>query len=187
MSTVGRIALTIPYSIWLAHPVLQSNFLVAAHSLLSMPRVGVHQIVSSPSPGHAALAELLRLALLLFMLGIISKVAGNYEWELNYSGRIPNLLRAAEVDWSGLEDLELWVLVLGALHERGHDREWLIARISQRMENLKLNCRDMVQQFKQIVWIDEAFGETMVRLEEDWTQTLEPLYYTTTVATDNNI
>lgn len=168
MSTVGKIALTIPYSIWLAHPVLQSNFLVAAHSLLSMPRVAVHRVVSSSSPGHAALNELLRLGLLLFMLGIISKVAGNYEWELNYSGRIPNLLRAVEVDWSGLEDLELWVLVLGALHERGHDREWLVARISQRMETLNLDWQGMVQQLKQIVWIDEAFGEAMVRLEEDW-------------------
>lgn len=169
MSVVVKIASTIPYEKWQSDLEMQSNFLVAAHRLLSMPRFGVHDVVGSSS-GHVALTEALRLALLLFMLGPISKMAGNHEWEWNYSGRIPSLLKAAEVDWSRLEDLELWVVVLGALHERGDDREWLVARISQRMKGLRLDWRGMIQILRRIVWIDEAFAEAMARLEEDWGQ-----------------
>ena len=164
----AKIATTMPSTVWLTDQDLQSNFLLAAHILLSIPRYHVWDVAGPSIHSHLALREAVRLALLLFMVQATVSLAGDHEWEQNYAGRIPGLLRVSEVDWSGLEDLELWVLVLGALHERGDDREWLFVQISQRMTRQRLHWQEMMRRVKGILWVDETFSELANKLEGDW-------------------
>lgn len=166
----AKLASSMPSEDWLSDQDIQSNFLLAAHKILSVPR---HIFSNSPSrslvSNQVALREAIRLALLLFMLGQIAKLVGNHNWELNYSGRLPALLKGADIDWNGLEDLELWVLVIGALHEKGSGREWLVARISRRIAWQQLTWNEAIQRVSNILWVNEAFTEFVGVLEEDCT------------------
>lgn len=122
------------------------------HRILNLPRRG-----QMPGLGNdSALFEAVRLAAILFIIGPLCRLSGEHDIMLSQVGRLPTLLRSEIIDWGGLEELWLWVHVLGARIEEGKDRRWLVSRICQRSKNMEIGLESLNHMLHDIAWVDEA-------------------------------
>lgn len=140
-----------------------------AHNLCNLPR---HTIEGQNARMIVGLSmrEALRLASLLFLTAPINHISGRISGHLNHRGRLPKLLRSHSLDWSGLEELELWVLVIGALAELGADREWMVAHIRDIMHVKGLDWKGVSRALSQIAWTDCVSSEDIESLREELEQ-----------------
>jgi hypothetical protein len=167
LSEVAELAVGNPLSKWVQDQELINMFARACHSVLFLPRCSIAEAELHPSP-DLAMHEAIRLAALLFIVGPLTTMAGDHEFELKHLGQLPNLLRTVPIAWDGVEALEMWVLVHGALAERGEDKEWMVARVFESMRARGLGWQEMFREVVGIAWVDAAFAEKLGRLEEEW-------------------
>lgn len=167
LSEVAELAIENPLPKWVQDQELINLFARACHGVLLLPRCSVSEAELHPS-SDLAMHEAIRLAALLYIVGPLTAMAGDHEFELKHLGQLPNLLRTVPIEWDGLEALELWVLVHGALAERGEDREWMVARLFERMRGRGLGWDEMFREVRGIAWLGRAFLTKLGRLEEEW-------------------
>lgn len=69
--------------------------------------------------------------------------------------------------WFGLEELELWVLVVGAFVEEGESKKWLASRICNMMHLRSCDWKGVVELLRQICWVDGIWDEELDQLEAE--------------------
>ncbi|KAM0431310.1 hypothetical protein ACHAPT_005284 [Fusarium lateritium] len=159
---------------WTTDPIMNQELQSVVFMMLSLPR---HDALDAQDDGDA-LHEAIRLALLLFISGPSVTLAGNKDGNriISYHhGRLPMLLRSHHLDWAGLEDLELWVLVIAALVEIGDDQEWVLGQINHKMLVRDLNWDSILGVLAQISWIDGLWTRTLDQLRDELEETFGPL------------
>ncbi|KAM5353566.1 hypothetical protein ACJ41O_000216 [Fusarium nematophilum] len=80
-----------------------------------------------------------------------------------HGSRLSETLRSQECRWFGLEELQLWVLVVAAVAE-GEDTQWVAIRISHLMQALKLDWHGVKVVLSQIAWVGGVFDQQMAKL-----------------------
>ena len=108
--------------------------------------------------------EILRLASLLLLSAPVDLFASNGDIAYNLRGRLPLLLRSYTLDWTGLEELELWVLVVDALTEVGEERTWAVSQVRRVIEMRRLLWEHVLHEIRQVAWIDGVLTAELDRL-----------------------
>lgn len=155
LSQLALMVPKIPSKEWMQDTKVVQAITKASYMVLNLPRQGER-------PEHdneGALYEIFRLAALLFVIGPVCTLSDEKDIMLGKVGCLPALLRAEIVDWTGLEELELWVLFLGARIEDGEDRDSLVSRICRRLKALGLGVKALDYVLHDIVWVDQALEE----------------------------
>ncbi|KIX04526.1 uncharacterized protein Z518_05396 [Rhinocladiella mackenziei CBS 650.93] len=136
------------------------------HNLLSLPRRLILSDPGHPSTAHLVLREAIRLASLLFLTAPVGRVAGNRDLHAKHRGRLPKLLRSYHdiTDWSDLEELEVWVLVVGAWAEVGEDRKWMVRRIKGVMRMKGLDWPGVLGVLRRIALIEGVWNNEVDRI-----------------------
>lgn len=148
---------------WTNDTISRQRLQYVVSTMLKLPR---HDI-SNIRDDSVALYEVLRLASLLFLSGPSTRLAGNKGGNTIVSyhqGRLPMLLRSHRLDWTGLQDLELWVLVIDALAETCQDQEWLLGQINHTMLARRLSWDDVLGAVAGIAWSDGLWARTLDQL-----------------------
>lgn len=154
---------------WTNDPISKHKLQLIVSTMLKLPR---YDILNIQNDG-VALYEVLRLASLFFLSGPSMNLAGNKDGNMIISyhrGRLPTLLRLYKLDWTGLEDLELWVLVIDGLVETGQDQEWVLGQISRTIHMRKLGWDDVLGAVARIAWADGRWTRTVDQLRADLEQ-----------------
>ena len=172
LSGVTELAATKPPSDWYDHTSLTQTLSHVAHDMLTLPRHEIPEDHNNPSTAGLAMREAIRQASLLFLTAPVNYLAGNRGFSTNHRRRLPNLLRSHALDWSGLEELELWVLVIGALIEIDEERAWIIDRINRIMQMSGLDWQGVLHVLRQIAWTDGVSSDEVDRLGAE----LEQMY-----------
>ncbi|EMR68546.1 hypothetical protein UCREL1_4456 [Eutypa lata UCREL1] len=113
---------------WAEDSSLSEVLSIVVSTALNTKRLGIPDDPSDASSAGLAMREILRLASLLLLSAPVDLFASNGDIAYNLRGRLPLLLRSHTLDWTGLEELELWVLVVDALTEVGEERTWAISQ-----------------------------------------------------------
>ena len=135
--------------------------------MLTLPRYEIPGDITDPSAAGLILREAIRLASLLFLTGPVICLAGSTEINTNHRGRLPKLLRSQALDLSGLDELELWMLVIGALIEIDGERAWIIRRITRIMQRNGLDWQGVLHVVGQIAWIGGDSSDEVDRMGTD--------------------
>ncbi|KAJ3459254.1 hypothetical protein MRS44_015327 [Fusarium solani] len=154
---------------WTNDTISKQKLQYVVSTMLKLPRHDISDICDD----GVALYEVLRLASLLFLSGPSTRLAGNKSGNTIVSyhqGRLPMLLRSHKLDWTGLEDLELWVLVIDALAETGQDQEWVLGQINCTMLARRLSWDDVIGTVARIAWSDGLWARTLDQLRAELEQ-----------------
>ncbi|KAH8179046.1 fungal specific transcription factor domain-containing protein [Sarocladium implicatum] len=149
------------------------QFANAAHEVLVLPRLRDFQSLTPPpeeQDGQEELREAIRVTTLSFLLLVARNSAYDDMYDARYlRGRVAALMPALElIDWSGIEDLRLWILVISALDERGQAREYLVDQIRQLTGMLGLTGWDQIlQRVGEVAWVSRGATCMSSRLEQD--------------------
>lgn len=147
-----RIAAKIPTEKWVDEPRLIQTICSVSHTILSLPRHGELPGLG----GEAALFETVRLAAMLFITGLACRLCGETDILMRQIGRLPKLLKSETVDWTGLEELRLWVYVLGARVEEEEGRQWFVPQICKLLKDTDIGFKGMRYALHDIAWVDAA-------------------------------
>ena len=162
-------ATDIPSADWVDDEVLVDKICITGHSALSLPRYkGPDELLLKDRIQY----EAIRIACLLFVIGLVLRLSGEEDMLLGQVGRLPTLLRNNTIDWNGLGELELWVYVVAARIEEGDDRQWLVASICARLKARKMSVAALKQTLRGISWVDEAMEAETSGLEAELKATL---------------
>jgi hypothetical protein len=145
--------------------------------MLTLPRHEIPEDLNDPSAARLIMREAIRLASLLFLTLPVNYLAGNKDVNKNHRGRLLKLLRSHVLDFSGLEELELWVLVIDALIEIDEDRAWIICRITRIMQMSGLDWQGVLQVSWQIAWTDGVSSDEVDRLGAELDQMHSAPFY----------
>lgn len=154
---------------WTKDSMLTQELQLVVSKMLRLPR---HDILDICDDG-VALHEVLRVASLLFLSGPCTKLAGNKNGNTilcYHQGRLPMLLRSHELDWTGLKDLELWVLVINGLVETGQDQEWVLGQINHTILVRGLTWDDVLGAVARVAWTDGLWTRTVDQLRVELEQ-----------------
>lgn len=145
-----------------------------AHDMLSLPRHVALPDHDSILDSQLAMREAIRLAALVVVSLIITDcVEDQVNRDLftadNFRGRIKASLHTSQnLEWIGLKELKLWVLVIGAVIETGNERAWFVTKIKQAMRECGLEGWDQVILIlKQVAWFDHLAASQMMLLAMD--------------------
>jgi hypothetical protein len=164
LSGLTELAAKKPPSHWYDDTSLTQTLSLAAYDMLNLPRHEIPEDHNNPSAAGLAMPEAIRQASLLFLTAPVNYLAGNRGLNTNHRHRLPKLLRSNALDWSGLEELELWVLIIGALIEMDEERVWIIGRINRIMQMSGLDWQGVLHVLWQIAWTDSVSSVEMDRL-----------------------
>jgi hypothetical protein len=140
------------------------------YTTLMLPRyenLGLHNNSSTP---QAATYELVRLAILAYLSGPVMFLAGNMVLNViasHYRGTISRLYDPERLGWEGLENVELFVLVTGALIEEGPDRYWLLGHLRRIMISQDLRWNDLAACLNSMAWFDVVWTRGLEKLRTD--------------------
>lgn len=134
---------------------------------LALPRLAIPEDPTEDSAAGLVMREVLRLASLLFLATPVDLYASNAGIEWNLRGRLPNLFRSGALDWSGLEELEFWILVVDALAEVGEERAWAVSQMHRIMQSRGLRGEDVFYVLKQFAWFDGILVDELGRLRAE--------------------
>ncbi|CAM1510719.1 Fc.00g010540.m01.CDS01 [Cosmosporella sp. VM-42] len=141
------------------HPLSPTDFaktvLSLAYDLLALLRYE-NSAAEDPWSGNLAMREAIRLAALMFVAAVISHCSYDELFcARNYQGRMRKLITASQnCDWSDLEELKLWMLVISAVIEKDEERSWFISQIKATMQQCRLRTWDQVNRLlEEIAWI----------------------------------
>jgi len=132
--------------------------------MLTLPRHEIPEDHSNPSTAGLATREAIWQASLLFLTAPVNYLAGSRGVNTNHRRRLPKLLRSHALDWSGLEELELWVLVIGALIEIDEESVWIFGRINRIMQMSGLDWQGILLVLWQIAWTEGVSSGEVDRL-----------------------
>lgn len=148
--------------------------LCLVHDLLSLPRYVALPEHDSILGSQMAMREAIRLAALVVVSLIITdcvedQVNKNLFTAGNFRGRIKaSLHKSQKLEWIGLKELKLWVLVIGAVIETGDERAWFVTKIRHSMRECGLDDWDQVIRIlKQVAWFDHLAARQMMLLAMD--------------------
>ena len=170
LSCLSEVAARKPPSLWYVDTSLTEALSLAAYDVLTLPRHEIPEDHNNPSRTTLVLREAIRQASVLFLTVPVNYLAGNRGISTNHRRRLSKLLRSTVLDWSGLEELELWVLVIGALIERDEERAWIIGRINRIMQMSGLDWQGVLNLLWQIAWNDAVPSIEVDRLETELDQ-----------------
>jgi hypothetical protein len=139
------------------------------YTALMLPRcecLGLHDSLM-PQP---ATYELVRLAILAYLSGPVMFLAGDIVRNVidsHYRGRILRLYDPERLVWAGLEYVELFVLVTGALIHEGSDRYWLLGHLRRIMLSQNLRWKDLVARLNSMAWFAFVWTSGLEELRAD--------------------
>ncbi|KAG5665490.1 hypothetical protein KAF25_009615 [Fusarium avenaceum] len=139
------------------------------YTALTLPRYGSLGLHNSSTP-QLATYELIRLAILAHLSGPVMFLAGDMVRNViasHYRGRIMRLYDPEQLVWAGLEHVELFVLVTGALIERGSDRYWLLGHLRRIMLSQNLRWKDLVTRLNSMAWFAVVWTGGLEELRAD--------------------
>jgi hypothetical protein len=148
------------------------QFANAAHEVLVLSRLHDFQSYTSPldRDGQEELRESIRVTIITFLLMLARNGAADDMYDARFvRGRVAGLMPSIEhIDWSGIEDLRLWILVISALDETGESRMYLVDQIRLVIGSLGLaHWDEVVQRVAEVAWMGSRFSEMSTRLEQD--------------------
>ncbi|KAF4337670.1 hypothetical protein FBEOM_8424 [Fusarium beomiforme] len=144
----------------------------SSYFLLSVPRLdssdGPEMYPSGPSLIH----EALRLAALRFLVTAAEHIHYTFGAVKHRKPQLSRLLMEYEIPWDGLEELQVWVLVIAAVTEKTHDKVCLTKAITLTMKRLGLDRIGLKELLEQISWVDSfedefEFDSDMMGLAKD--------------------
>lgn len=80
--------------------------------------------------------------------------------------QLSNFIRKHGTLWTGLEELQLWILSVVAVTEESCDKAWLTDKMSLLMGKLGLKWSGLGIALRQIAWVDD-FDARLGRLQQD--------------------
>ncbi|KAH7131038.1 hypothetical protein EDB81DRAFT_859671 [Dactylonectria macrodidyma] len=152
---------------WYKDTQLTHSFTRFVHAMLTVPRYTIPDAEDPLAPG-LAMREILRLGSLVFITSPVNHLASNRDFKTPHGGRLRQLLNSSTLDWSGLEHLELWVLVVSVVAD-GEDDESksdIVSRIQSIKRTQGLNWHGVLEVLRAIAWIDSVFSEEVDMLED---------------------
>ncbi|CAG9998463.1 unnamed protein product [Clonostachys byssicola] len=141
---------------------------------LTLPRFNeraIHDDANPLTPIEAAY-EAFRLAAILYLSGPVMFVAGNKfsnPVASHISWKLSNLLKALIIDWTGLEQVELFVLAFGAVTEVGCGRHWMIVQLNHTMMERGLRWNFIMDNLRSMAWVDIVWSAKLNKLGGDLT------------------
>ncbi|KAL7762900.1 hypothetical protein ACKLNR_006258 [Fusarium oxysporum f. sp. zingiberi] len=143
---------------------------VAVYKTLTLPRYNSPNIHQNSLVPCLLTYEIFRLAVLLYLSGPVTFLAGNRAFNVvtpHLRGRLSRIYREHRLDWTGLEHAELFTLVIGALTEVGQDRQRLIVQIQRTMRVQGLTWNGLVDKLRSMAWVDIVWSAGLDRLHVD--------------------
>ncbi|KAJ4247429.1 hypothetical protein NW762_013104 [Fusarium torreyae] len=98
----------------------------AVYRTLTLPRYSSPEVYEHSLAPYLLTYEVLRIAVLVYLSGPVTFLAGNRTFNVvapHFKGRLSRMYKERTLDWTSLEHAELFTLVVGALTEVGQDRE----------------------------------------------------------------
>ncbi|KAI6776888.1 hypothetical protein HG530_000833 [Fusarium avenaceum] len=138
----------------------------SAHFLLSIPRGNPPDVVSSPYSIRFVVHETIRLAALKFLVTAAEHTHYTIGAAQYRKPQLSNFIRKQETLWTGLEELQLWILAVAAVTEESCDKAWLTDKMSLLMGKLGLKWSGLDIALRQIAWVDD-FDARLGKLEQD--------------------
>lgn len=141
----------------------------AVYTTLTMPRYSPDMHQDSLAPCILAY-EMFRLALLLYLSGPVTFLAGNRTFNVvtpHFRGRLSKMYMEHRLEWMGLEHVELFILVVGALTEVGQDRQRLVVQLRPTMRAKGLGWKGLVDKLRSMAWVDTVWSAGLHRLHRD--------------------
>ncbi|KAL6407272.1 hypothetical protein AUP68_10101 [Ilyonectria robusta] len=133
--------------------------------MLNLPRREIPADQNNPMTPGLAMRETIRLASLLFLTAPVNYLAANMDLYSDHGDGFQKLLASRALDWSGLEDLELWVLVICMLTVNNEDQMGIVSRIHAIMSMNGLDWQGVLQKLRQIAWMDSVFSNEVKGLK----------------------
>lgn len=148
---------------------LLESLQATVYTALSLPRYesfGLH----NPSTPQLATYEIIRLSILAYLSGPVMFLSGDMVRNMiasHYKGRISRLYDPERLVWAGLEHVELFVLVTGALIERESDRYWLLGHLRRIMLSQNLRWKHLVTRLNSMAWFAVVWTSGLEELRAD--------------------
>ncbi|KAH8811310.1 hypothetical protein F5884DRAFT_749701 [Xylogone sp. PMI_703] len=138
--------------------------------ILQLPRYETLNFLDTVAMGRLEIHEVIRLASIMFLSAPVGCIGGNGDIILTYRGRLPRLLRSQTLDWTSLEELQLWVLIVDALVENEEHRQWILLEIKIIMLRNGFTWERVLHIIREIAWLDNIFSEDLEKLERELLQ-----------------
>ncbi|QGI97506.1 hypothetical protein CEK26_010575 [Fusarium fujikuroi] len=149
--------------------VLLEELQASVYTTLTLPRY-------SPDMHQHLLAscvmtyEMFRLAVLLYLSGPVTFLAGNRTFNVvtpHLRGRLLRMYREHRLGWMGLEHVELFILVVGTLTEVGQDRQTLLVELQRIIRVQGLRWNGLVDKLRSMAWVDVVWSASLDKLHKD--------------------
>ncbi|EXL69539.1 hypothetical protein FOPG_14527 [Fusarium oxysporum f. sp. conglutinans race 2 54008] len=143
---------------------------VGVYKTLTLPRYNSPNIHQNSLAPCLLTYEIFRLAVLVYLSGPVTFLAGNRTFNVvthHLRGGLSRMYREHRLDWTGLEHAELFTLVIGALTEVGQDRQRLIVQIQRTMRVQGLTWNGLVDKLRSMAWVDIVWSAGLDRLHVD--------------------
>lgn len=138
----------------------------SAHFLLLIPRCNPLDVVNSPCSVVFIVHETIRLAALKFLVTAAEHTHYTIGAAQYRKPQLSNFIRKHETLWTGLDELQLWILSVAAVTEESCDKTWLTDKMSLLMGKLGLKWSGLGIALRQIAWVDD-FDARLGKLEQD--------------------
>jgi hypothetical protein len=138
----------------------------SAHFLLSIPRGKPLDALSSPYSIILIVHETIRLAALRFLVTAAEHTHYTIGAAQYRKPQLSDFIRKHETLWTGLEELQLWILSVAAVTEESCDKAWLTDKMSLLMGKLGLKWSGLGIVLRQIAWVDN-FDPRLGKLEQE--------------------
>ncbi|KAF5543970.1 hypothetical protein FMEXI_6806 [Fusarium mexicanum] len=142
------------------------------YTALTLPRYSSSNIHQHSLAPCILTYETFRLAVLVYLSGPVTFLAGNRTFNViipHLRGRLSRSYREDRLDWTGLEDIELFILVIGAMTEVGQDRQGVVVQLQRLMRVQGLRWNGLVDKFHSMAWVDIVWSAGLERLQVDLT------------------
>ncbi|EWY87500.1 hypothetical protein FOYG_11693 [Fusarium oxysporum NRRL 32931] len=143
---------------------------VGVYKTLTLPRYNSPNIHQNSLAPCLLTYEIFRLAVLVYLSGPVTFLAGNRTFNVvtpHLRGRLSRMYREHRLDWTGLEHVELFTLVIGALTEVGQDRQRLMVQLQRTMRVQGLIWNGLVDKLRSMAWVDIVWSAGLERLHVD--------------------
>ncbi|KAL5613104.1 hypothetical protein FOVSG1_002167 [Fusarium oxysporum f. sp. vasinfectum] len=140
----------------------------AVYKTLTLPRYNSSNIHQHSLAPCLLTYEIFRLAVLVYLSGPVTFLAGNRTFNVvtpHLRGRLSRTYK--EGLWAGLEHVELFILVIGALTEVGQDRQRLIVQLQRMMIAQGLRWNGLVDKLRSMAWVDIVWSAGLDKLYVD--------------------
>ncbi|RBA18474.1 hypothetical protein FPRO05_10769 [Fusarium proliferatum] len=149
--------------------VLLEELQASVYTTLTLPRYSpdMHQ---HPLASCLMTYEMFRLAVLLYLSGPVTFLAGNRTFNVvtpHLRGRLLRMYKEHRLGWMGQEHVELFILVVGTLTELGQDRQTLVVELQRIMRVQGLRWNGLVDKLRSMAWVDVVWSAGLDKLHKD--------------------